>query len=158
MSTVKVREISVDDWTTWRDVRLRALTDAPHAFGSTLADWSEASEGVWRRRLRDVPFNVIAEIGSEAVGQASGTAITDDHVELISMWVDPSARRSGAARLLIGAVCGWAAGVGAREVRLSVRRDNERAIRSYVSNGFVFTDHPPDEPAELTMLRNMPPN
>lgn len=58
-------------------------------------------------------------------------------------------------------MCEWAAGVGAREVRLSVRRDNvttEGAIRSYVSNGFVFTDHPPDEPTELTMLRNMPPN
>lgn len=156
MATVIVREISADDWTTWRDLRLRALTDAPDAFGSVLADWTDASEDAWQQRLREVPFNVIVESGSEAVGQASGTAVIDNHVELISMWVDPSVRRSGAAALLIDAVCRWAASVGAREVRLSVRRDNERAIRSYLSNGFVLTPLLADEPSELTMQRTVP--
>ncbi len=155
MSTVRIREVGADDWEIWRALRLDALRDAPGAFGSILADWADATEDAWRRRLQDVPFNVVAEVGGDAIGQASGTAPADGAGELISMWVDPSARRSGVARLLIDAVCEWAAASGASSVRLSVRRDNERAIRSYLSSGFVAAHQPADEPAELAMERRV---
>src|SRR6476469_5237758 len=81
-----VRAMAPDDWRLWRDLRLSALADAPEAFGSSLADWETADERRWRRRLEDVPFNVIALTGDVPVGQASGTTASEDRrVELISM-------------------------------------------------------------------------
>lgn len=152
----EVRTLAPDDWRLWRDVRLKALADAPEAFGSTLTDWDAANERRWRRRLEEVPFNVIATINGVAIGQASGTAAGEDgRVELISMWVAPEARGTGAARELVDAVAEWARGVGAVGVRLSVRRANERAIRLYRRAGFIHVDEPGDEPAELAMTRTL---
>ena len=137
----------------WRDVRLHALTDAPEEFGSSVAEWAEADESRWRQRLIDVPFNVVALVDGDAVGQASGTAIGDDHrAELISMWVAPQVRGTGVALDLIEAVVSWATTAGASKLRLSVRRANQRAIRCYLRAGFKHTDEPGDDEAELAMV------
>lgn len=151
---VEVRTVAPDDWCQWRDVRMRALADAPEAFGSSLAEWAAADERRWRRRLDDVPFNVIAVSDGLPVGQASGTAADDDGcVELLSMWVAPEARGTGAARALIDAVTEWARRVDAVGVRLSVRWANERAIRLYLRADFVPVDEGGDAPTELAMVR-----
>lgn len=155
---VEVRVLLPEDWRLWREVRLVALADAPAAFGATLESWSGAgdSEERWRNRLEDVPFNLVAMDNDLPIGQASGTAMDEvGRVELISMWVSPSARGTGVADALIDAVAGFARDAGASGVRLSVRRTNERAIRSYVRNGFGHTDEPGDEPAELVMLLSL---
>ena len=145
--------LTPDDWQLWRDVRLRALADAPGAFGSTLAAWKPAGEDRWRDRLTAVPFNVVAFVGDDAVGQASGTELdANQRVELISMWVAPSARGTGVGDTLIAAVKDYAHRAGARALRLSVRRNNERAIGLYARAGFVLADEPGDEPAELAMV------
>jgi GNAT superfamily N-acetyltransferase len=108
-----VRGVAPDEWRLWRDVRLRALADAPDAFGSSLAEWERADERRWRRRLNDVPFNVVAVTGDVPVGQASGTAASEDRrVELISLWVVAESRGTGVARALVDAVTEWARGVG----------------------------------------------
>jgi len=89
-----IRRLNPDDWQGWRSVRLEALADTPDAFGSTLADWIDATDGRWRARIHDVPFNVIARRDDKTVGQVSATnnepATT---VELISMWVFARRRR-----------------------------------------------------------------
>lgn len=153
---IELKVLLPDDWRLWREVRLAALADAPAAFGATLASWSGAgdTEDRWRQRLEGVPFNLVAMQGHLPVGQASGAAI-DAHgrVELISMWVSPAVRGIGVAKALIDAVAVWARSAGASAVRLSVRRSNDPAIRSYLRNGFSHVDEPGDEPAELAMLR-----
>ncbi len=148
---MELRVLSPDDWKLWSDVRLQALADAPEAFGSTLAEWSAANQDRWRQRLAAVPFNVVAFVDDVAVGQASGTHLVDERVELISMWVAPSARGSGLADALVAAVKDYATRVGARVARLSVRRNNDRAIDLYERTGFVHVDEPGDEPAEISM-------
>lgn len=145
-----------EDWRLWREVRLAALADAPAAFGATLESWSGArdTEHRWRQRLEDVPLNLVAMDDDHPVGQASGIAPDErGHAELISMWVAPAARGTGVAHALIDAVAVWARSAGASALRLSVRRPNDRAIRSYLRNGFSHTDEPGDEPAELAMIR-----
>ncbi len=152
LAFVELRVLSPEDWELWRDIRLRALADSPEAFGATLTEWQSADQDRWRQRLSAVPFNVVAVVSDEAVGQASGTPLDDEQrVELISMWVAPSARGSGVADALVAAVRDYAERADANAVRLSVRRINERAIGMYERAGLVLADEPGDEPAEIAM-------
>lgn len=105
VGVIELRVLEPDEWQLWREVRRRALAEAPQAFGSTLESWSGNgdTEGRWRARLSEVPFNVVAVVEDIAVGQASGTAVGDDgQSEVISMWLAPQARGTGAAEALLG--------------------------------------------------------
>jgi GNAT superfamily N-acetyltransferase len=138
MATLKV--LTADDWREWREVRLLALTEAPEAFGSTLAEWQgeHDTEQRWRDRLTDVRHNLHAVNGDEVLGQVSAY-ITDGTgvVELISMYVRPEARGTGTGAALIEGVCEWAHSIGARAVTLGVRGTNARAIARYERSQFV---------------------
>jgi ribosomal protein S18 acetylase RimI-like enzyme len=152
LALVDLRLLAPNDWELWREIRLRALADAPEAFGSTKSDWVDADQRRWQQRLSDVPFNVVAFARDVAVGQVSGTIEDRDGcVELISMWVAPSGRGSGIADALVTAVKNHARQGGANAVRLSVRRSNTRAIRLYERAGFVPASDPGDEPDEIAM-------
>ena len=133
---MEIARIGPDDWEQFRDVRLASLSDSPAAFGSRHEDWLEASQERWRSRLTQVPLTLLAHAEGEVVGVVSGQTDGADWAELISMWVDPSARGTGAARELIAAMVGWAAGEG-RSTYLMVRSDNARARAAYARAGFV---------------------
>ena len=62
MDEVEIERIGPDEWRTFRDGRLASLKDAPGAFGPRHADWVDADEGRWRRRLTDVPFTLAARL------------------------------------------------------------------------------------------------
>ena len=154
MDELEIALVGPDDWELFRSVRLRALQDAPAAFGSRYDDWVAAPESRWRDRLVSVPLNLVARRGGEPVGMASGVYDGDDEAELISMWVDPTVRGAGVAPALIDAVVRWAAEAG-RTTYLMVRSDNARAIAAYTRAGFVDRgippDRDPDEPPENKM-------
>ena len=84
---IDLRALTSGDWTVWRELRLRALADAPHAFGSTLKEWENAVEERWRARL-ELPGsqNLVAYIAGNPVGMAT-CAPFDGMYALISMWV-----------------------------------------------------------------------
>ena len=133
-----IRRLRSCDWEAWRAVRLEALADAPADFGSTLAEWCDATPERWQARLRDVPFNVIAVRDDVGVGQVGATSKTaQGSVELISMWVSPTVRGCGVGDALVVAVTSWAATAGASLVTLRVKTSNERARRLYERHGFV---------------------
>jgi ribosomal protein S18 acetylase RimI-like enzyme len=132
---VETIRLSPDDWALFRDLRLRALAEAPEAFGSRHADWADAPEERWRARLEAVELNLVARLGDEDVGMACG-AVDGDGAELISMWVDPAHRGRGVAGALTAAVVEWASAAG-RTTYLMVRSDNARAIAAYERAGFV---------------------
>lgn len=144
-----------DDWRMWRSMRLDALADSPTAFGSLLADWIDAGGDRWRARLRDVPLNVIAMLDDEPAGQVSGmqdgSSMT---VELISMWVSPTARGAGVGDALIDTVARWATEDGAETVGLSVQTSNGPAVRLYERNGFSITG-PGMADDEVRMMRTL---
>lgn len=133
---MNLRSCGEDDWSAWRAVRLAALSEAPYAFGSTLADWRDANEERWRERLRGVPYNVVVAIDGVDVGMASGFP-EDGNVLLISMWVAPSARGHGVGDRLIESVTEWARELGVPAVDLDVVESNLPAIALYRRNGFV---------------------
>ena len=144
---LELRTLESDDWSIWRGVRLTALAEAPHAFGSTLAEWQGAGdrEDRWRARL-EIPgsHNVIAMVDGRPVGMVSGVPVEHpgDSVELISMWVSPMVRGRGVGDCLIREVERWAAERGAKSLRLSVMPDNLRAAALYKRLGFTDTGEP----------------
>jgi ribosomal protein S18 acetylase RimI-like enzyme len=152
---MEITALGPEDWELFREIRLRALREAPYAFQSRFDDWAEAPEARWRDRLALVPLNLVARRGDELVGIASGVLDGEDGAELISMWVDPAARGSGVGAALVGAVVAWAAAAG-RPTYLMVRSDNARAIAAYARAGFVDLGIPPgqspDEPPENRMV------
>ncbi len=127
------------DWELVRDLRLRALADAPGAFASTLEREAAYEDGEWQRRVADGHW-WSARTGGRSIGlvaAVAGTSTTDRH--LVSMWVAPDHRGGGAAAALVEAVCAWAADDGAETVSLWVVGTNERARRFYDRLGFAPT-------------------
>ena len=157
MDEVEIATLGAEDWELFREIRLRALREAPYAFGSRYDDWVDAPESRWRDRVASVPLNLVARSGDELLGMASGVLVGEDGAGLISMWVDPAARGSGVGAALVEAVVAWAAAAG-RPTYLMVRSDNARAIAAYVRAGFVDLgippDHDADEPPESRMVHN----
>jgi GNAT superfamily N-acetyltransferase len=139
---VEIRPTTEEDWEALRDVRLRALAEAPHAFGSTLAREEDRPEAEWRewadRGRSGDGVTFVADDGDRFYGLAGGYPEEEDPdaVHLVAMWVDPEARRSGLGRRLIESVVGWARDRGARKVNLWVTDANEPAIALYRAYGF----------------------
>jgi len=141
---VDVRRLSPQEWRLLRQVRLRALEDAPYAFGSTFSEESEHSDDWWMKSVRNLAWFVADEHDGEPVGLAAGIPPGEewnphDCPEIISMWVQPSHRGTGVAVALLKAVISWAASEGASEVSLGVADGNEQARRFYERAGFIPT-------------------
>jgi ribosomal protein S18 acetylase RimI-like enzyme len=123
-------------------VRLAALADAPAAFGSTTAREVAFGEAEWWRRATSAP-NFIAWRGDEPVGLVTvigrgsdGEAGPPAEWELVSMWVSPDARGSGAADLLVSAVTEVVRAESANRLVLWVADGNARARAFYLRAGF----------------------
>jgi ribosomal protein S18 acetylase RimI-like enzyme len=144
---IELRVLTTDDWPTWRSLRLAALAEAPHAFGSKLSDWQGEGdqESRWRERL-GLPgsYNLIALLDGSPVGMASGVPAPDGVVEVISVWVSPAARGHGVGDALIAAILEWARERSAATVKLAVAAGNAAAVRLYERHGFAVTDEPGD--------------
>jgi ribosomal protein S18 acetylase RimI-like enzyme len=154
-----VRLVGADDWEEWRVLRLAALGDAPYAFEATLAQWQGDGdrEERWRQRLGDVAVNFVADLDGKPAGMVSG-AVHGEVVDLISMWVAPSARGAGVGDALVTAVLDWMDGMQLGTARLRVMVGNTHAIALYERHGFV--DAGPraladdtDGPSERWMVR-----
>jgi ribosomal protein S18 acetylase RimI-like enzyme len=153
---IEVRELTPDDWQLWRAMRRAALAEAPAAFGSTLAEWSGPAdtEERWRARLSGVPLNLVLTMDGEPAGMVSANEPSAQRtVELISLWVAPSARGHGLADAAVSRVLQWACVEHAADVVLSVRADNHPAIALYRRHGFTDAGPSPDDPAERLMRR-----
>lgn len=140
---IEIHVLTPDDWATWRQLRLAALSEAPYAFGSRLADWAGDgdAEERWRGRL-GIPgsHDVVAMLDDRGVGMASGVPTSHaGTVELISMWVAPGARGRGVGDVLVRDIEAWARTIGARVLRLSVAEDNAQAEALYQRHGFQYT-------------------
>jgi ribosomal protein S18 acetylase RimI-like enzyme len=140
MDEVLVRQVQPGDWATLREVRLAALAEAPHAFASTLAREQAFDEAEWRRRTGT---SFIAWAGETPVGLVSviehaGGADRDPARSwaLVSMWVRPDARGTGAADALVSCSAAAARAAGGDRLVLWVADDNARGRAFYRRCGF----------------------
>ncbi len=146
-SDIEVRRIRSDEWREMREVRLRALADAPEAFATTHAEASARSDDEWERFTAASADSAsqssfVAVLDGRFVGLVSSFEPADDagSVHLIQMWTASEARRRGVGRRLVDVILEFA---GSSPVRLAVIRGNDGARLLYEAMGFVPDDRPP---------------
>lgn len=141
--TPQVRIISAAEWQIYKALRLRALADAPYAFGSTLAREEKRTDAAWKDRFiaDESSWNlpVFAEVAQEPVGLSWGRIerANPEIANLYQMWVAPTHRGLGLGRLLLNTVIAWAKEKNAHYLDLGVTvQDNNPAIQLYTRAGF----------------------
>ena len=161
---IAIEQITARNASTFKAIRLRALQDAPYAFGSTYAKESQLTDADWTERTqrwngeRGVGYLALDE--GEACGIAGSFLNEQDATRalLISMWTAPTHRQHGVGRLLVDSVLEWAKLRKARALHLMVTSNNEPAMRFYERLGFTRTGNTepyPNDPAiiEYEMAR-----
>ena len=139
-----IRPFTADEWPAYRAIRLRALADAPDAFGSTLAAEEALTSETWAARLArgttsGIDRALAAEMNGALVGLAWAKEDGEDSaiVNLFQMWVAPEARGLGVAGALLEEAVRWATERGAHALQLGVTCTNVAAVRLYERAGFV---------------------
>jgi GNAT superfamily N-acetyltransferase len=142
-AAIRIRRLLPREWPAYRALRLRALADAPNAFGSSYAAEEAWAQELWMARLtaaavsgRDCPL--VADAGDALLGLVWAKCDADDAgiVNLFQMWVAPEARGHGIAAALLDDSVAWARSIGARLVKLGVVCSNQAAIQLYRRKGF----------------------
>ncbi len=159
IESVRIHQLTPEDWARFRSIRLLALAEAPHAFGSTLAEAQSRTDQLWREilaaRTQFVASADGQELGTVGIAPESGAA----HV--VSMWVAPEARGTGVADLLVRAVIEWATANRLPAIGLEVSEGNAPAERLYHRHGFRRTGvtgpiSPEDPRLEFEMRLELP--
>lgn len=140
MANPRIAHMQPDDVDRVRAARLRALADAPDAFGTTLAEDQARPLPEWRARLESSgAATYLATRDGHDIGMATGVGVDDTTAALCGMWVAGESRGSGAADALVHAVIAWARARGCRRVILEVADENARAVQFYARMGFEPT-------------------
>jgi GNAT superfamily N-acetyltransferase len=166
---VETRRIRADEGLRLQALRLRALADAPTAFGSNLAREQAFPESAWRERAAGGASGAeraifVAEEAGRWVGMATGVAHHQEGPEhspmLIGMFVDSTQRGRGVGAALVERVTEWARTLPAERLYLWATSTNRPAIALYLKCGFRHTgearplDHTPSL-REVLMVRSL---
>jgi GNAT superfamily N-acetyltransferase len=143
---VSVRAVRVGDETRLRTLRLRALAESPGAFAATAEQEAQLPASHWselahQSELADHLAIYVGVDDDRWLGMGAGRWHDRERgiAQLWGMWVDPSARGRGLGERLVQDVRGWAAGQGARFLRLGVVTRPGDATPFYERLGFVCT-------------------
>ena len=100
---MEIRRIRADEGWRLRALRLRALSDSPTAYGSTLAREESYPEAIWHERAAsgaagDKVVTIVAEHDNRllgmAIGLAADSAIHDElNPTMVAVFVDGTVRR-----------------------------------------------------------------
>jgi ribosomal protein S18 acetylase RimI-like enzyme len=147
-----IRTLHPADWPLYRDLRLRALLDAPYAFGSTFAEESRRTDDAWAARLaapalgaHQQGWPVVAELDGTPVG-LSWVKMEGETASLYQVWVAPEARGRGVGAALLDAAIAWARARRAHALHLGVTAGDGAAARLYRRAGFVDVGAPEPRP------------
>lgn len=140
-----IRSIQPDEWRTYRAVRLRALQDAPDAFGSTYAAEVDRPDELWSSRIAAAAGSsgqdkaLFAIKGGEVCGLAwcKVSATEQGFADLFQMWVEPESRGVGMGSALLREAIEFVRSAGVSTLRLGVAVAESPAMHLYQSFGFV---------------------
>ncbi|ROT27995.1 GNAT family N-acetyltransferase [Micromonospora sp. HM5-17] len=133
---IRIEQVGPDRWTTWRDLRLRALRGDPDAFGSTYDREAGFDEATWRSRVDGTTGPaLLAYAADQPVGMGAGRCDEPGWLMVVAMWTEPSWRGRGIGRQILAHVTGWAGTRGLR-CHLWVADGNPAARALYERYGF----------------------
>jgi GNAT superfamily N-acetyltransferase len=143
-----VRRVGPAEAMALREVRLRALAQAPEAFAMDVAHESRHEPAHWEALAADDAEHVVLvaeDDDGHLAGMAGGHWRDRERgvAQLWGLWVDPALRGSGAGAALVRGILAWATGAGARFVRLGVIDPGGEAVTVFYERlGFVALDEP----------------
>jgi len=134
----EIRRLTANDASLFRTLRLEALKNHPEAFGTAYEEAAARDMGSYAQQLKTSAlfggFDGKALVGVAGFFQHAEVK-TQHKGTLYSMYVQPVARGTGLARLLVEAVLDHA-----REkveiIQLAVQAQNDTALHLYESCGF----------------------
>jgi GNAT superfamily N-acetyltransferase len=144
MSTLTVSRIQPEQWEMLKDVRLRALSDAPYAFGTTFEEAKKRPSSRWQSDALDHATQPgRAYFLAYAKGIPSGMAGCYrpelDTAHLTAMWVAPEVRPTNLGVHIVNAAVKWAQSYGTTTLEAWVSEDNVGARAFYQKIGFKET-------------------
>jgi ribosomal protein S18 acetylase RimI-like enzyme len=139
-----IRHVRAGEAARVKALRLRALADAPDAFGATYEGDAARPEAWWEMiaTLSDAGIEQRTFVFEEA-GEWLGFILIrrdDDHppdAVINATWVAPQARGRGIATALTRECVGWARERGFPAVGVAVTAGNAAAQRTYEAAGFA---------------------
>lgn len=137
---MRIRAVEESELDRLQEIRLRALADAPYAFGSTYEREKDRTPEDYRSWITG-GVTMVAE--DEDGWHGLGWCRFDDEVpnlaHVLAMWVDPEHRGTKVGAQILQTLIDWAEARGSAAVRLGVTEGNSPAEALYRSRGFVLT-------------------
>jgi GNAT superfamily N-acetyltransferase len=162
---VDIRRLRAGEGAAIRELRLRALQDAPYAFSSSFAEEEHDRPAEWeelagRSDAASGSVVFVAVQGGAWVGMIGGSLREGEPAAGVwGMWVAPDVRRRGVGSRLLDAVMEWARGRGAVRLELSVSDRAAEAATLYAARGFLPTGERrtlPSDPSATEILLARP--
>lgn len=160
----QIKPLLPEDWPLLKTVRLRALTENPEAFGTTLTQASAWDDARWQENARRFTLlppaaSFLAYADDTLCGMVNCfvTETNSRTVEMTAFWVAPQQRGQGIADALVAAIISWAKLQGVMTLQAWVVEDNARALGFYRKLGFRETKerqpHMPDPVKQIKLLK-----
>jgi ribosomal protein S18 acetylase RimI-like enzyme len=137
---MEIQSLAPEEVARFRAIRLRALREAPGAFGTRFEDALGWSHGTWSELFAGLhAFVAVARGKDVGMVRSAPDLQVSTAARLGSLWVAPEARGTGVGSALVDTVLAWARDRGFTEVLLDVSDDNAFAIALYDRMGFEPT-------------------
>ena len=144
---VSIRLMLPHEWHLHKEVRLQALLDSPHAFGSSYEAEAKRSNSEWQQVIETaLAFGknhvYLAVSGGAVCGLVwcKLSAVEAGLAEIFQMWVNPKYRGMGVGEKLLQAAIECARNHSMDRISLEVTVTNHAAAAFYQSQGFQQVD------------------
>jgi RimJ/RimL family protein N-acetyltransferase len=144
---ISIRRLQLGEGELYKQMRLKALQEAPYAFSSTYKSAASRTEGSWNEQADGTAREsdraaFIAFCSDEPIGIAALYRHPEgsESGEVLQVWVAPAFKGKRAAFDLLNAVFQWGAENGFREIVATITKENMGALKFYRKYGFVFMD------------------
>jgi RimJ/RimL family protein N-acetyltransferase len=144
---ITIRRIRKEECDVYKEIRLRALKEAPYAFLTTYNSAMQRSDDMWRQQVFEAAtganqaiFIVFSEenipIGLAALYRSSTERKSG---EMAQVWIAPEYRKREIGTELLGQVIHWGKENEITELEARIMEGNEQAIAFYKKNNFTET-------------------
>ena len=144
---VSIRLMLPHEWHLHREVRLQALLDAPHAFGSSYEAEAKRSNYEWQQVIETALASGKNHVYlAESDGVVCGlvwcklSAVEAGLAEIFQMWVNSKHRGMRVGEKLLQAAIACARNHRVERISLEVTATNYAAAAFYQSQGFQLMD------------------